>query len=110
MAITSKVHSPSSLGEGSSRRVASGVLIERTADLSTTLRSGRDDNSVVLARFRISRGNYDSFLATEANLLKPSAIKPVFATLEQNLIIKRLGVLDPSDQAALRQAIATVLG
>ena len=45
-----------------------------------------------------------------ANLLKPSAIKPVFATLEQNLILKRLGVLDPSDQAALRQAIATVLG
>ena len=44
-----------------------------------------------------------------ANLLKPSAIKPVFATLEQNLILKRLGVLDPSDQAALRQAIAAVL-
>jgi mRNA interferase MazF len=32
-----------------------------------------------------------------ANLLKPSAIKPVFATLEQNLILKRLGVLEPSD-------------
>ena len=45
-----------------------------------------------------------------ANLLKPSAIKPVFATLEQNLILKRLGVLDPTDQAALRQAIAAVLG
>jgi mRNA interferase MazF len=45
-----------------------------------------------------------------ANLLKPSAIKPVFATLEQNLILKTLGVLEPSDQAALRQAIADVLG
>jgi mRNA interferase MazF len=45
-----------------------------------------------------------------ANLLKPSAIKPVFATLEQNLILKRLGVLYPTDQAALRQAIAAVLG
>jgi mRNA interferase MazF len=45
-----------------------------------------------------------------ANLLKPSAIKPVFATLEQSLILKRLGVLDTSDQAALRQAIAAVLG
>jgi len=44
-----------------------------------------------------------------ANLLKPSSIKPVFATLEQNLILKKLGVLDPSDQAALRQAIAAVL-
>jgi mRNA interferase MazF len=45
-----------------------------------------------------------------ANLLKPSAIKPVLATLEQNLILKKLGVLDPSDQAALRQAIAAPLG
>jgi mRNA interferase MazF len=44
-----------------------------------------------------------------ANLLKPSAIKPVFATLEQNLILKKLGVLDPSDQAGLRQEIASVL-
>lgn len=44
-----------------------------------------------------------------ANLLKPSAVKPVFATLEQSLILKRLGILHPSDQAALRQAIAAVL-
>jgi mRNA interferase MazF len=68
MAITSQVHSPSSLGE-------------------------------------VQVGRWQA-----ANLLKPSAIKPVFATLEQNLILKRLGVLDPSDQAALRQAIAAVLG
>ncbi len=45
-----------------------------------------------------------------ANLLKPSAVKPVFATLEQSLILKRLGILHLSDQAALRQAIAAVLG
>jgi len=45
-----------------------------------------------------------------ANLLKPSVIKPVFATLEQSHILKRLGALQPSDQAALRQAIAAVLG
>ena len=44
-----------------------------------------------------------------ANLLKPSAIKPVFATLEQNLILRKLGVLDASDQAALRQTIVSVL-
>jgi mRNA interferase MazF len=44
-----------------------------------------------------------------ANLLKPSVIKPVFATLEQGLILKHLGVLQPSDQSALRQAIAAVL-
>ena len=44
-----------------------------------------------------------------ANLPKPSAIKPVFATLEQNLILKKMGVLEASDQAALHQAIASVL-
>jgi mRNA interferase MazF len=68
MAITSQMHSPSSLGE-------------------------------------VQVGQWQA-----ANLLKPSAIKPVFATVEQNLILKTLGVLDPSDQAALRQAIAAVLG
>jgi hypothetical protein len=33
----------------------------------------------------------------------------VFATLEQNLILKKMGVLEASDQAALHQAIASVL-
>lgn len=45
-----------------------------------------------------------------ANLLKPSAVKAVFATLEQRLILKKLGVLAPSDQIALHQLIATALG
>ena len=45
-----------------------------------------------------------------ANLLKPSAIKPVFATLEQNLILRQLGSLQPQDQSALRAAIASILG
>jgi mRNA interferase MazF len=45
-----------------------------------------------------------------ANLLKPSAIEPVFATLEQSLIFKRLGALQAPDQLALRQAIASMLG
>jgi len=40
-----------------------------------------------------------------AKLLRPSAIKPVFATVEQRLILRRLGVLPPDDQAALRRAI-----
>jgi mRNA interferase MazF len=45
-----------------------------------------------------------------ANLLKPSAIKPVFATLEQNLIRRQLGTLAQEDQSALRKAIAALLG
>ena len=45
-----------------------------------------------------------------AGLLKPSAIKPVFATIEQTMIQRRLGALEAPDQVALRQAIPAVLG
>jgi mRNA interferase MazF len=45
-----------------------------------------------------------------ANLLKPSAIKPVFATIEQALVIRKLGLLSAGDQSLLRAAIASVLG
>lgn len=45
-----------------------------------------------------------------AGLLKPSAIKPVFATLEQILVLRQLGTLGSDDQAALRNAIAATLG
>lgn len=45
-----------------------------------------------------------------AGLLKPSVVKPVFATFEQSLIIRRLGALDSADCAALRDGIARILG
>jgi mRNA interferase MazF len=45
-----------------------------------------------------------------AGLIKPSAIKPVFATLEQRLVIRRLGGLAVGDQETLRQAIAGTIG
>ncbi len=45
-----------------------------------------------------------------AGLVKPSSIKPVFATLELSLVIRRLGSLTASDQAALRRAIGEALG
>ena len=45
-----------------------------------------------------------------ASLLKPSAIKPVFATIEQTLILKRLGQLSIRDQSALRKAITGSIG
>ncbi len=45
-----------------------------------------------------------------AGRLKPSAIKPVFATLEQRLVIRQLGSLDAGDRAALRSAIQDVIG
>ena len=37
-------------------------------------------------------------------------IEPAFATLEQSLILRRLGVLDPADSAALRDGIGRILG
>jgi mRNA interferase MazF len=45
-----------------------------------------------------------------AGLLKPSAIKPVFATLEQSLVIRNLGALTSADSETLRKAVAQVLG
>jgi mRNA interferase MazF len=43
-----------------------------------------------------------------AVLLRASAIKPVFATLEQALVIRPLGSLAASDTTALRAAIVQV--
>lgn len=45
-----------------------------------------------------------------AGLLKPSVLKPVLTTIDPTLVFKRLGQLTPSDQTALRQALATILG
>lgn len=45
-----------------------------------------------------------------AGLLKPSAVKPVFATIEQALVNRRLGALGENDRAALRTAIGATLG
>ena len=45
-----------------------------------------------------------------AGLLKPSVIKPVFATLEQSLIVRQLGKLGPVDQAVLKKAIVETIG
>jgi mRNA interferase MazF len=44
-----------------------------------------------------------------AGLIKPSALKPVFATLEQSLVIREPGALSQSDLEALRRVIAAVL-
>jgi mRNA interferase MazF len=44
-----------------------------------------------------------------AGLLKPSAIKPVIATMEQGLIIRRLGLLEQDDRLALKAALKDIL-
>jgi mRNA interferase MazF len=45
-----------------------------------------------------------------AGLLKPSVIKPLLTTIEEGLVIRRLGKLQPQDEASLRQVLAAILG
>jgi mRNA interferase MazF len=45
-----------------------------------------------------------------AGFLKPSAVKPVFATIEQGLVIRKLGVLSDTDKESLTRLIAKMLG
>ena len=44
-----------------------------------------------------------------SGLLKPSIIKPVFATIEQRLVIRHLGSLGAKDRVSLKQTIAEIL-
>lgn len=44
-----------------------------------------------------------------AGLLKPSAAKPLLATFEQALVIRRLGRLTMRDEAALKDALRKIL-
>jgi len=66
----------------------------------------------VTSQFRATPGLGEVWLAAwqAAGLIKPSVIKPVIATLERTLIIRRLGALSADDTAALRLAIAEILG
>ena len=59
----------------------------------------------ITSQFRPSSALGEGWLSEwqAAGLLKPSAIKPVFATLEQSLIIRQFGTLAAADQAALRR-------
>ncbi|MCC6917683.1 MAG: type II toxin-antitoxin system PemK/MazF family toxin [Alphaproteobacteria bacterium] len=45
-----------------------------------------------------------------AGLLKPSAVKPIFTTIEQSLVIRMLGRLASPDEAALKRVIGQILG
>lgn len=45
-----------------------------------------------------------------AGLLNPSVIKPVIATLDTALVIKKLGHLSDDDRAALERVLTTAIG
>jgi mRNA interferase MazF len=65
----------------------------------------------ITSQFRPSPELGETWLADwgAAGLLKPSVVKPVFATIEQRLVIRRLGVLTALDRVAFKSAIATVI-
>lgn len=46
----------------------------------------------------------------EAGLLKPSVLKPVLATIERGLVLRKLGRLEEEDRRALREVLRTILG
>ena len=66
----------------------------------------------VTSQLRPNPGLGDAWIShwQEAGLLKPSVVKPVFATLEQRLVLRRLGALDDDDLAVLRKAISEIIG
>ncbi len=41
----------------------------------------------------------------DAGLLKPSAVKPAISTIEQTLVLKKLGDLSPRDSSSMDKAI-----
>lgn len=46
----------------------------------------------------------------EAGLLKPSLIKPILATVEKSLVLKKLGRLSGKDRHSLREVLRVILG
>jgi len=46
----------------------------------------------------------------QAGLIKPSVFKPVLATIERGLVIKKLGRLATADREKLREVLDTILG
>ena len=45
-----------------------------------------------------------------AGLIKASVLKPVFATIEQGLVIRTMGQLNDADAKTLRKVIADAIG
>ena len=46
----------------------------------------------------------------EAGLLKPSVIKPIFTTIEQGIVLRKLGRLGREDRKALQEMLENLVG
>jgi mRNA interferase MazF len=65
----------------------------------------------ITSQIRAQSGFGDALVVAweAAGLLKPSAIKPVLATVEQSLTINQLGRLEDDDIASLRQVLGDII-
>ena len=45
-----------------------------------------------------------------AGLLKPSVVKPVLATIDRDLILRKLGTLRDDDRRAVQRTLSAILG
>jgi mRNA interferase MazF len=74
----------------------------------------RPDVIVMAVTSQVSRSGAVGEIVVEhwvqAGLLKPSAVKPVIATIERALVIRTLGALHVTDAGSLRAALRQVLG
>jgi len=46
----------------------------------------------------------------DAGLLKPSIVKPILATVDRDLILRKLGTLRDDDREAVQRALSAILG
>jgi mRNA interferase MazF len=46
----------------------------------------------------------------EAGLLKPSVVKPILATVDRHLILRKLGTLRDDDLRAVERTLSAILG
>ncbi len=80
---------------------------------STAYNSGKPDIVVMAltSQVRATAALGEVWLVNwkSAGLLKPSVVKPVFATIEQALVIRSLGRLADPDRQSLKQAIRVIL-
>jgi len=46
----------------------------------------------------------------DAGLLKPSVVKPILATVDRDLIVRKLGTLRDDDRRAVQRTLSAILG
>jgi len=61
-------------------------------------------------RLRPAFGEFTVAEWRKAGLIAPSAVKPVLATIEKRLVLRKLGRLQPPDVRSLRTSLEQILG